>query len=233
MSCSSAEVEQRVALVVVDLAGEPVGGGLGGHGVQAEALGRRVPAGGALEEVEDLGRACASGSTPAGVEQLDGARERWRSCPRGGGQRLAMRSTAIDQRDVGLDRRDDVAGRRCGPRARAAARGCATRPAPGSPRAPRRRRSAAGRGPRCGRPTGPAARGGCLGRLSRCAMVVVRAVRWHGRHPRLSAALDERLSMRQAPVRSARAARRRSARASRRGRARPRTRRSPARRCCR
>ena len=54
--------EQLVAVLVVELAREPVGGGLGGHRVQAEALGHEVPARRALEEVEGGG---------AGGERLD------------------------------------------------------------------------------------------------------------------------------------------------------------------
>jgi hypothetical protein len=55
---------------VVDLAGDPVGGALHGHGVQAEALGRHAPGGRALEEIEDvdaLGEALDRGRP----EQLD------------------------------------------------------------------------------------------------------------------------------------------------------------------
>src|SRR6185436_13171846 len=44
--------EQLVAVLVVELARQPVGRGLGGYGVQAEALGHQVPARRALEEVE-------------------------------------------------------------------------------------------------------------------------------------------------------------------------------------
>ena len=57
--------EQLVAIVVVDLAREPVGGALRGDGVQAEALRHQVPDGGALEEVEGGG---------AGGERLDALR---------------------------------------------------------------------------------------------------------------------------------------------------------------
>ena len=56
---------QAVALLVAELASEPVGGALGGDAVEAEALGHALPDGGALEEVE---RAGAAG------ERLDGAR---------------------------------------------------------------------------------------------------------------------------------------------------------------
>ena len=48
---------QPVAGLVAELAGEPVGGALGGDGVQAEALGDALPHGGALEEVERPGAA--------------------------------------------------------------------------------------------------------------------------------------------------------------------------------
>ena len=56
---------QAVAVLVADLGGEAVGGVLGGERVQAEALGRRVPDAGALEEVE--------GAHPRG-ERLHGLR---------------------------------------------------------------------------------------------------------------------------------------------------------------
>ena len=48
---------QPVAGLVADLAGQPVGGALGGDGVQAEALGDALPDGGALEEVKGAGAA--------------------------------------------------------------------------------------------------------------------------------------------------------------------------------
>ena len=47
--------EQAVAMPVVGGGGQPVGGALHGHGVEAEALGRGVPRLAALEEVEHLG----------------------------------------------------------------------------------------------------------------------------------------------------------------------------------
>ena len=47
--------EQAVAVRVVGLGGEAVGGALDGDGVQAEALGGGVPGLAALEELEDLG----------------------------------------------------------------------------------------------------------------------------------------------------------------------------------
>ena len=48
---------QPVAGLVADLAGEPVGGALGGDRVQAEALRDALPDGGALEEVKRAGAA--------------------------------------------------------------------------------------------------------------------------------------------------------------------------------
>jgi hypothetical protein len=47
--------EELVAVLVLHLAREAVGGGLRGHGVEPEALRHQVPAGGAFEEVEGGG----------------------------------------------------------------------------------------------------------------------------------------------------------------------------------
>ena len=85
---------QAVAVLVADLGGDAVGGVLGGQGVQAEALGRRVPDAGALEEVEG---AHAVGDAPA-RSAGSGARRRRRRCRRARGRpatRLARRSTAM------------------------------------------------------------------------------------------------------------------------------------------
>src|SRR6185436_21164187 len=57
--------QQAVAVGVAGGRGEAVGGALYGDGVQAEALGRRVPRLAALEELEGLG---------VGREPLDGLR---------------------------------------------------------------------------------------------------------------------------------------------------------------
>ena len=78
---------QPVASLVAELAGEPVGGALGGDGVQAEALGHALPYGGALEEVE---RARLAGDRMDGagrqhLDAFDGALDAAaRACPRGG-----------------------------------------------------------------------------------------------------------------------------------------------------
>ena len=108
-------VQQRgdhhaVALLVVDLDGEAVGGALGGDGVQAEALGRGVPHGRALEEVEGAG-AGGQGLDRLGREQLDRLDDRLDAAA---GLALDLVGEAQDgdhERDVGLDGRDDLAGR--------------------------------------------------------------------------------------------------------------------------
>ena len=48
--------QQRVAVLVADLAGDPVGGALGRDGVQAEALGRRRPSRGCARRSRSLRR---------------------------------------------------------------------------------------------------------------------------------------------------------------------------------
>jgi hypothetical protein len=102
--------EQLVAVLVLELAGEPVGGSLGRDGVEPEALRHQVPPGRALEEVEG-GRARGQGLHALRREDLD----------RLGDARdlalLALRVAVPDaqdgdnQRHVGLDRRYDLADR--------------------------------------------------------------------------------------------------------------------------
>ena len=101
-SWSSAEHEQLVAVLVVELAGEPVGRGLRGHGVKAEALRHHVPAGRALEEVEGGGARGERLHALRGedLDRLGDARDL---------ALLALRGAVGDpehgdhQRDVGLD----------------------------------------------------------------------------------------------------------------------------------
>ena len=101
--------EQLVALGVVDLTGQTVGGGLGGHRVQAEALGSDVPARRALEEVEGAG--------PTGqlldarpCEQLDGLGDARHLAPPLGRVPVRHPQGGRDEGDVRLHRGDDVAG---------------------------------------------------------------------------------------------------------------------------
>jgi hypothetical protein len=101
---------QAVAVLVAGLGGEAVGGALGGDAVQAEALGRGVPDGRALEEVEGAG---------AGRQGLDGlGREQLHRLDHGLdlAARLALHLVAQAQdgdheRDVGLDGGHHLAGR--------------------------------------------------------------------------------------------------------------------------
>ena len=102
--------EELVAVLVLHLARETVGGGLGGDGVEAEALRHQVPAGRALEEVEGGG---------AGGERLDalGREDLDRLGNAGDLALLALRRAVGDpehgdhERDVGLDRLHDLADR--------------------------------------------------------------------------------------------------------------------------
>ena len=101
---------EAVAVLVAGLGGEAVGGALGGDAVQAEALGRGVPDGRALEEVEGAG-AAARRLDRLGREQLDGLDDRLDAAA---GAALDLVGEAQDgdhERDVGLDGGDDVAGR--------------------------------------------------------------------------------------------------------------------------
>ena len=105
-SCRQARDGQAVAVLVADLGCEAIGRVLGRQRVQPEALGRGVPDAGALEEVEGPD---VVGDRLHGLraEHLDRA---------DGGVDLAVRVLRAvgeaqhrgDQRDVGLDRRDDV-----------------------------------------------------------------------------------------------------------------------------
>ncbi len=101
---------QAVAVLVADLGREAVGGALRGDAVQAEALGRGVPDGRALEEVEGA-RAGGERLDGLGREQLDGLDDRLDAAA---GAALDLVGEAQDgdhERDVGLDGGDDLAGR--------------------------------------------------------------------------------------------------------------------------
>ena len=84
---------QPVAGLVAELAGEPVGGALGGDGVQPEALGHALPHGGALEEVERAGPAGdrMDGAGRQHLDALDGALDAAARCVPSSGWRGAAR----------------------------------------------------------------------------------------------------------------------------------------------
>ena len=102
--------EELVAVLVLHLTRETVGGGLGGHRVEAEALRHQVPAGGALEEVEG-GGAGGERLHAFGREHLD------RLGNAGELALLALRRAVGDpehgdhEGDVGLDRLHDLTDR--------------------------------------------------------------------------------------------------------------------------
>jgi hypothetical protein len=101
---------EAVAVLVAGLGGQAVGGALRGDAVQAEALGRGVPDGRALEEVEGTG---------ADRERLDGlGRQQLDRLDDGLDAPAALALDLVgeaqdgdDERDVALDRGDDVARR--------------------------------------------------------------------------------------------------------------------------
>ena len=103
---------QAVAVLVAGLGGEAVGGALGGDAVQAEALGRGVPDGRALEEVEGA-RAGGERLDRLGREQLDGLDDRLDLAARLALDLVGEAQDGDDQRDVGLDGGDDLGRRRC------------------------------------------------------------------------------------------------------------------------
>ena len=100
--------EQAVAVRVAGGRGEAVGGALDGDGVQAEALGSRVPGLAALEEFEGLGvrREPLDG---LGREHLDGGDDRLDLPALRGIQPVGQAHHGDDQRDVGLDGAHHVA----------------------------------------------------------------------------------------------------------------------------
>ena len=101
---------QAVAVLVAGLLGEAVGGALRGDAVQAEALGRGVPHGRALEEVEGA-RAAGKRLHGLGREDLDGLDDGLDAAAARAVELVGKPHDADDERDVGLDRRDDVGGR--------------------------------------------------------------------------------------------------------------------------
>ena len=139
---------QPVAGLVAKLAGEPVGGALGGDGVKAEALGDPLPDGRALEEVK---RARAAGDRMNGpwrehLDGLDGALDATAAASVDLVGKPQDRHGTAPRRLRRRRRRRPSTARR--PRT-GASRGCGTRPGPGTPPAPRRRPSGDGRGLRC------------------------------------------------------------------------------------
>ncbi len=102
--------QQLVAVLVADLARQPVGGALRGHGVQAEALGLGVPAGRALEEVEH-GGARGERLDARRAQQLDGLRDARDLALLGRGRRVGDPEHRDHQGDVRLDGGDHVAHR--------------------------------------------------------------------------------------------------------------------------
>ena len=102
--------DQAVAVGVADLAREQLGGGARPERVQAEAVGRRVPDGAALEEVEG---ANALGELLHGLgrEDADGVDDVLD--PRGAARRQLVGEPhdGDDERDVGLDGLDDLGER--------------------------------------------------------------------------------------------------------------------------
>jgi hypothetical protein len=101
---------EAVAVLVAGLAGEAVGGALRGDAVQAEALGRGVPDGRALEEVKGAG---AAGERLHGFrrEQLDGLDDGLDAAAAALVELVGHPQDGDDEGDVGLDGGDDV-GRR-------------------------------------------------------------------------------------------------------------------------
>ena len=111
--------QQAVAVLVAGLGGEAVGGALGGDGVQAEALGRGVPAGARSKKSKVRG---AGGERLDGLgrEHLDGLDDRLDlaagACPRPGWRGAGRRSRARRR----TRRRRRPRRSRCAPRATSA-----------------------------------------------------------------------------------------------------------------
>jgi hypothetical protein len=101
---------EAVAVLVAGLDGEAIGGALGGDAVEAKALGRGVPHGRALEEVEGAG-AGGEALDRLGREQLDGLDDRLDPPARAALDLVGQPEDRDHQGDVGLDGGDDVAGR--------------------------------------------------------------------------------------------------------------------------
>jgi hypothetical protein len=101
---------EAVAVLVAGLDGQAIGRALGGDAVQAEALGRGVPDGRALEEVEGA-RPCRQPLDGLGREQLDGLDDRLDPTAGAALDLVGEAQDRDDEGDVGLDGGDDVAGR--------------------------------------------------------------------------------------------------------------------------
>ena len=102
---------QAVAGVVADLARQPVGGALGGDGVQPEALGDPLPHRGALKEVKRA-RAAGDGVHGPGREHLDAGDGAVDAAGHRPLDLVGQADHGDRQGDVALDRGDDVGGRR-------------------------------------------------------------------------------------------------------------------------
>ena len=101
---------QAVAMLVAGLGGQAISSALGGDAVEAEALRSGVPDRRALEEVKGAG-ARREGLDGLRREQLDGVHD---GLDLAAGLALDLVAEAQDgdhERDVGLDGRDDLAGR--------------------------------------------------------------------------------------------------------------------------
>ena len=101
---------EAVAVLVAGLDGQAIGGALGGDAMQAEALGRGVPHGRALEEVEGAGPR-GEPLDGLGREQLDGLDDRLDATAGAALDLVGEAQDRDDEGDVGLDGGDDVAGR--------------------------------------------------------------------------------------------------------------------------
>ncbi len=99
---------QAVALGIAGLDGQALGGALGGDTVQTETLGRGVPDGAALEEVEGPG---AGGKRLDGLgrEQIDGGDDRLDLAAGLALDLVGQAQHGDHQRDVGLDGGHDLA----------------------------------------------------------------------------------------------------------------------------
>ena len=102
---------QAVAVLVAGLGGEAVGGALRGDAVQAEALGRGVPARTSARRSRRCAARAASAWTASGessstASTTDSTRPRVRAL-----DLVGEAQDGDDERDVGLDGGDDVAGR--------------------------------------------------------------------------------------------------------------------------
>jgi hypothetical protein len=103
--------QQAVAMRVAGLGGEAVRGALDGDGVEAEALRGGVPGLAALEELEGLG---VGGELLHGLgrEHLDGGDDGVDLAALGALEAVGEPQDGDHERDVGLDRADDLAHRR-------------------------------------------------------------------------------------------------------------------------